>query len=106
MLASSKAGKPKLKNAIYVARLLTPKSASCAISLLSKSGSFMRYNGAEVLATAFERYGFGECSDATVTKEACGALRSVTLADDRRKDFSGTFVIIGCSICFCAIGLL
>lgn len=49
----------------------------------------MRCKGAIVLMTALKRYGSGQSRDATVTKEACGALRSVTLGDDRRKDFSG-----------------
>ena len=53
----------------------------------------MRRKGAVVLKAALERYGSGEWeesdTDAAVTREACGALRSVTLGDDRRKDFSG-----------------
>lgn len=53
----------------------------------------MRRSGAVVLEAALERYGSGEGGDedrdAAVTREACGALRSVTLGDDRRKDFSG-----------------
>ncbi|CAM9630029.1 unnamed protein product [Laminaria digitata] len=55
----------------------------------------MRRKGAVVLKAALERYGSGEGGeehrDAAVTREACGALRSVTLGDDRRKDFSGTY---------------
>lgn len=49
----------------------------------------MRHSGAVVLLQALRRYGSGKCKDASVTKEACGALRSVTLGDDQRKDFSG-----------------
>lgn len=49
----------------------------------------MRHRGAAVLLQALGRYGSGECKDESVTREACGALRSATLGDDRRKDFSG-----------------
>lgn len=49
----------------------------------------MRRKGALVLVASLRRYGAGEGKDAVVTKEACAALRSVTLGDDRRKDFSG-----------------
>lgn len=49
----------------------------------------MRRKGALVLAASLMRYGAGESKDAVVTKETCAALRSVTLGDDRRKDFSG-----------------
>lgn len=51
----------------------------------------MRRKGADVLVETLRRYGSGEGRDATVTREACSALRSVTLGDDRRKDFSGMF---------------
>lgn len=50
----------------------------------------MRRRGADVLVETLRRYGAGEGRDATITREACTALRSVTLGDDRRKDFSGT----------------
>lgn len=56
---------------------------------LPLAGSFMRHKGAAVLLQALRRYGSREHTDASVTREACGALRSVTLGDDRRKDFSG-----------------
>lgn len=49
----------------------------------------MRRKGALVLVASLRRYGIGEGKNAVVTKEACAALRSVTLGDDRRKDFSG-----------------
>lgn len=48
----------------------------------------MRRKGALVLVGSLRRYGIGDGRDAGVTKEACYALRSVTLGDDRRKDFS------------------
>ncbi|CAN0361878.1 unnamed protein product, partial [Ectocarpus sp. 6 AP-2014] len=57
----------------------------------NNKGSFMRRKGADVLVETLRRYGAGEGRDATVTREACAALRSVTLGDDRRKDFSGTY---------------
>ena len=62
------------------------------------AGSFMRRKGAVVLKAALERYGSGEGGEedrnAAVTREACGALRSVTLGDDRRKDFSGAVFFV------------
>ncbi|CAM9428830.1 unnamed protein product [Ectocarpus sp. 12 AP-2014] len=57
----------------------------------NNKGSFMRRKGADILVETLRRYGAGEGRDATVTREACAALRSLTLADDRRKDFSGTY---------------
>ena len=61
------------------------------------AGSFMRRKGAVVLKAALERYGVGEEGkegdiNAAVTREACAVVRSVTLGDDRRKDFSGAKV--------------
>ncbi len=55
----------------------------------------MRRKGALVLVSSLRRYGGvggagGSRRDAGVTKEACAALRAVTLGDDRRKEFSGT----------------
>lgn len=61
----------------------------CCALARSSSGSFMRRKGALILVASLRRYGAGESKDAVVTKEACAALRSVTLGDDRRKDFSG-----------------
>lgn len=52
-------------------------------------GSFMRRNGASILLRALGRYGSGDGKNAAALREACGALRSVTLGDDRRQDFSG-----------------
>eukprot|EP00904_Undaria_pinnatifida_P005168 jgi/Undpi1/1781/HiC_scaffold_12.g05168.m1 len=62
----------------------------------NNKGSFMRRKGAVVLKAALERYGVGEEGQegdisAAVTREACAVVRSVTLGDDRRKDFSGTY---------------
>lgn len=52
------------------------------------SASFMRRKGAQVLVAALGRFGTGDSKDAAVTKEACYAVRAVTMGDDRRKDFS------------------
>ena len=48
----------------------------------------MRRKGALVLAASLGLYGTGDSKDGAATKEACYALRSVTMGDDRRKDFS------------------
>lgn len=52
------------------------------------SASFMRRKGAQLLVACLGLYGAGDAKDGAVTKEACYALRSVTMGDDRRKDFS------------------
>lgn len=52
----------------------------------------MRHQGALIVTTALERFGSGDSKNAVVTKETCGVLRSVTMGDDRRKDFSGIYV--------------
>ncbi|CAN0352096.1 unnamed protein product [Ascophyllum nodosum] len=53
--------------------------------------NFMRHNGKAILVSALEIYGSGNEKDAAALREACGALRSVTLGDDMRQDFSGTY---------------
>ena len=49
----------------------------------------MRHNGKAILVSALEIYGSENEKDAAALREACGALRSVTLGDDMRQDFSG-----------------
>jgi len=49
----------------------------------------MRRNGASILLRALGRYGSGDGRNAAALREACGALRAVTIGDDRRQDFSG-----------------
>ncbi|CAM9719548.1 unnamed protein product [Ectocarpus fasciculatus] len=84
-------GKEKKKDkAVFVAAGLKTVRIVCTKAENNK-GSFMRRKGANVLVETLRRYGAGEGRDATVTREACAALRSVTLGDDRRKDFSGTY---------------
>lgn len=57
----------------------------------NNKANFMQHQGATILKTALQRFGNGDSKNSAVTKEACGALRSVTMGDDGRKDFSGTY---------------
>eukprot|EP00903_Cladosiphon_okamuranus_P005933 g5863.t1 len=54
----------------------------------NNKASFMRRKGAQLLLASLRLYGTGDAKDGTVTKEACYALRSLTMGDDRRKEFS------------------
>ncbi|CAM9628563.1 unnamed protein product, partial [Hapterophycus canaliculatus] len=80
----------------------------------NNKGSFMRRKGAAVLVASLRRYGGAGDSNgnsdnsknAAVTKEACAALRSVTMGDDRRKDFSGTYDNVKALVSAGAIPLL
>lgn len=63
------------------------------------SASFMRRKGAQLLVATLELYGTGDAKDGTVTKEACYALRSVTMGDDRRKDFSCKLLVPSLPCC-------
>eukprot|EP00752_Nemacystus_decipiens_P018714 g16778.t1 len=73
--------------AVLVAAALKTVRTVCTKADNNKA-SFMRRKGAQVLVAGLALYGSGDSKDGAVTKEACFALRSVSMGDDRRKDFS------------------
>lgn len=83
--------------------LPTPNISLSSTSILLRCGrgvgNFMRRQGGEILVATLRRHGSGECKDGAVIKEAAGAIRSVTLGDDCRKDFSGIGDIRPISLC-------
>ena len=77
---------------LAVSTLLAPRRAvvcyGALLYAMLRSASFMRRKGAQVIVTTLGLYGTGDRKDGGVVRESCYALRSVTMGDDRRRDFS------------------